>query len=700
MNKSDSEPSLLREFPKPSYEDWHKAAEEALKGAPFDKKMLTPTAEGITLQPIYNELPEKDASLPGIDPFVRGTRASGYISQTWDTAQTLTTCEPEAFNALALEDLNRGQTALYIPLDKAAQTGTGKHKCCGGKGNGGLTLLYASDVETALKGVDLKAAPLYFQSGANAAGVAAILYAGVEKLGFKAADLKGTLGADPIGLLAAKGSLETSADIALGEAAKVAAYNAQKAPAFAAFAVNTLPYNQAGANAVEELAAALATGVEYLRACVNAGLSADEAAAQIVFDLSIGPKFFMEIAKFRAARLVWARAAEAFGAKADAAKLRILARTGLYNKTVNDPYVNLLRTTTEAFSAVVGGVDSLTVGAFDEIIRSADEFSRRISRNQSLILGEECDLRHVVDPSGGSYYIEAITKEIATRAWALFQEIEKQGGILPALKAGFVQGHIAKTAAERIKKFNQRRETLVGTNLYPNLAEKPLEKPDCCCGSKENAGTARIEAVLAKADHAVIAKGLSKGDLDSLIAAAKAGADAGQIFAALAKGADKAEVAALPQGRMAAAYEALRTAAEAYKANTGKAPAIFLATMGPLREHKARADFTRGFFQAGGFNIIYPKGFDSNEAAVKAAVESGAPAVVICSIDDNYPTLVPALTQALKAANPKLRVILAGAPAPEHEAAYKAAGLDDSISIRSNHFETLKNLLTFMGVIA
>ena len=702
MKECDCKNSLLGEFPKPSYEDWHKAAEEALKGAPFEKKLLTPTAEGITLQPIYNETDVVDSSLPGQPQFGRGSRASGYISENWEIAQELPATTPEAFNAQALEDLNRGQTALNIKLDCSVQSGKAPGQCCGGKGKGGcgLSLVHAVDVVTALKGIDLKAAPLNLQSGANALGVSAILFAGLEKLGVKLADVRGTLGADPIGRLAQKGELEISAEKAVAGAVEAAKFNAKNAPEFAAIAVNTMPYNKAGCNAVEELAAALATGVEYMRACVKAGMSADDAARQIVWALSIGPKFFMEIAKFRAGRILWAQAAEAFGASAEAAKLRILARTGIYNKTVHDPYVNMLRTTTEAFSAVVGGADAVTVGAFDEVIRQGDEFSRRIARNQNLILNEECDLRHVVDPAGGSYYVEAMTQELANRAWSLFQEIEKEGGILAALKSGMLQKHIAETAAARIKKFNQRRENLVGTNLYPNLAEKPLESHGCCKKQKE-ARLQQIEAEEAKADKAAIEKALSNTDMESLIAAAKAGACACRIFAAGAKGdTAKAQVPALPQGRMAESYEALRAASEAYKAKTGKAPAIFLATMGPLRQHKARADFTRGFFQAGGFDIIYPKGFESVDAAVKAAVESKAPVVVICSTDDTYPELVPPLAKALKQADPKLRVILAGAPAPEMADAYKQAGLDDSISIKSNHYETLKNLLTFTGVIA
>ncbi len=701
MKDCDCKDSLLKEFPKPTYEQWKKAAEDALKGAPFDKKMLTATAEGITLQPIYDKLPEDaDEGLPGLPSFERGARASGYISTNWEVAQELPALTAAAFNKIALGDLNRGQTALHVPLYWMVQSGKKADPCphC----NRGLFVTHAVDIEAAFKGIDLKIAPVHFESGANAHGVAAIFYTGIEKLGQKVADLKGTLGGDPIGHLARVGELNCSIERAVENLGKIAAYNAKNAPEFAACAVNTLVYNKAGASAVEELAAAIATGVEYMRAFMAQGMSADDAAKQIVFVLSVGPQFFMEIAKLRAARLMWTQAAHALGATPEAAKMRVLSRTGFYNKTVHDPYVNMLRTTTEAFSAVVGGADALSVGAFDEVVRPADEFSRRIARNQSLVLSEECELRQVVDPAGGSYFIETLTKELAEKSWALFQEIEKQGGIISALKAGFIQQQIAKTAAARLKKFNQRRENLVGTNLYPNLAEKPLDAPTDIL-EKVLARIKEVDANNAKADVATVEAGFAKAtDVPAMLNATKAGACAFGVFYYTAENDsnEKAKVTALPQGRMAQAYEDLRAASEAYKVKTGKAPAIFLATMGPLRQHKARADFTQGFFQAGGFDIIYPKGFDLVDSAVKAAIESGAPAVVICSTDDTYPEIVPPLTKALKAANPKLRVILAGAPAPECEAAYNEAGLDGSISVRSNHFDTLKELLVSTGVIA
>jgi methylmalonyl-CoA mutase len=534
---SQNKPLTLDEFPIPSYEDWRKAAEDTLKGAPFEKKLVTKTLEGISIQPIYRK---EDlgalthlGSLPGQPPYVRGTRTTG----AWKVAQE-SPCAP---------------------------------------------------------------------------------------------------GVDPL-IRLVRGVLEKPLDAAFDELAKADQV-----------AVNTRLYSNAGGNAVQELAFALATGVEYLRQAESRGVSIDTLAPKITFGFAMGADFFMGIAKLRAARLLWAKIVAASGGNAESQKMRIHASTTLWNKSKLDPYVNMLRGTTEAFSAVAGGADSLFVGPFDEVVRTPDEFSKRIARNTQVILAEECHFDHVVDPAGGSYYVETLTAQVATAAWAIFQQIEKAGGMTKALEAGIPQKQVKAVAAKTAEQVAQRRISLIGVNVYANATEKPLEG--------DQAGASRKPCGCSCAGHGQPAP---------------------------------SAIETLAPIRGAEPFENLRAAVSASDKKK-----VFLANMGPLRQHKARADFSTGFFQAGGYEVLENRGFKTPEEAAEAAKASGASVAVICSTDDTYPEIVPALVPALKAAG--MTVILAGYPTEQIEA-FKQAGVDEFIHIRANCYEVLSGIATKLGI--
>jgi methylmalonyl-CoA mutase len=629
---------LASEFPSNTHDEWKVAAEKLLKGAPFDKIMLTPTPESITLQPIYEKevlagLPAT-ATLPGQDGYLRGTRTSGYRLASWDIAQELPYADPATFNAALLHDLATGQNAVSIQL----------------AGAGALRLADATDLRTAFKGVLPDAISWHFHAGLRAPALAALFGEWLKEQKDDTAKIRGSLNYDPVGTLAATGQLPLAFDKAYDALATLAKTAAVHLPAFTSAGVVTRAYHDAGASAVEELGAAIATGVAYLRALGERGLDTDAAASQIAFHFSIGGNFFIELAKLRAARILWARIVAELGGTPAAQSMRQHARTGLYNKTKHDPHVNILRTTTEALSGVLGGVDSLTIGTFDEIVRTPEDSSRRLARNTHIILQEECELTAVIDPAGGSWYIEKLTDDIARKSWEFFQKIEEKGGIVAALKAGFVQDTIATSRKSKEKLFGQRRLSLVGTNQYPNIQEKPLD------------GTP--------------------------IAAAKTD-DATAVETA----------PALPSKRLATRYEELRAAATAYKAKNGHGPKIHLANIGPLRRHKARADFTRGFFETGGFEIAGAEGSTDANAIADTAAKSGARLVVICGHDEDYITHVPAIAQAIKAKTPDITLILAGAPG-ENEAAFKAAGLDTYIFVKSDNYETNRQYLQKVGALA
>lgn len=704
---------LLSEFTAPSYEAWRQAAEQTLKGVPFEKKLVGKTYEGIDLQPMYRQ---EDAaglahvnSWPGAFPFVRGSHAAGYTAEPWLISQELPYSTPEEFNQAARHDLERGQTALTLILDTATLLGHDPDEArAGDVGQGGVSVATVDDLAKALTGIDLEQTPLYVRATSAALPTTAVLMALVRRQKRAVDKLRGGIEMDPLCILAESGAYPRSLVGGYDRMAQLIGWAKTNAPHLHMVTVHSQPYHDSGAHAVQELAFVLATAVEYVREMLARNLAIDDVAPRIRFSFSVGANYFMEVAKLRAARLLWAKVIEAFGGNADSQKMALHVRTSAYNKTVYDPYVNMLRTTTEAFAGVVGGCDSLHVGCFDEAIGLPDEFSRRIARNTQIILQQESHLTRVIDPAGGSWYVEKLTHEVARKAWALFQEIEQQGGMGAALAAGFPQAQVAKTAEQRLANLDFRRDVLVGTNQYPNLKESQLETraPDHQALHKKRAahiGEYRT-ALDDQASIVVLEKltNILNASLDDAvemaIEAALAGATLGEIARTLRRGDEtQTTITPLHTHRLAERFESLRQAAEAFQAKTGSRPKVFLANMGPIPQHKGRADFSTGFFQVGGFEVINNDGFATVESAAQAALASGASIVAICSTDDTYPELVPPLTQQIKAAKPDTLVILAGYPADQIEA-HRAAGVDDFIHLRANVVELLSNLQQKLGV--
>jgi methylmalonyl-CoA mutase len=715
MNKdTKNTKKLLEEFPAATPEQWRVAAEKLLKGAPYEKIMERQTPEGIRLEPIFwkevlESLPAAGTQ-PGFDGYLRGTKAAGYRVQPWEIAQEIPYGTPSEFNDAIKADLMRGQDALNVILDIATLKGLDPDSAQAGEvGACGLSLACLNDIKVAFDSIQPDAVSFHIRSGCSGLSVGAIFFAWLKEQGIALDTVKGSLGMDPIAVRAAAGQLPSELAELLDEQAVLAEFCVKEAPSIKSVGVSTLPYHQAGASAVEELGIALATGSAYLTELTERGLDIEDAAKQIRFSFCIGPNFFMEIAKLRAARVLWAQVVAAFGGSAEAQKITMHARTGLYNKTKKDPYVNMLRTTTEAMSGVIGGADSLCVGNFDEITRLPDSFSRRISRNTQVILQEECELTAVVDPAGGSWAVEWLTGQVSEKSWEFFQEIEAKGGIVSAIKDGFIADKLAKTAAGQEKQLNHRRVSLVGTNVYPNLDEKELEDrlPDYTAlrdtRAKEIA-RARIE--LDENTDAKVMAALGKVIevkrpelVSAVIDAILAGATIGEVTKTVRTSAKPSStLTPLPSTRLSAKYEALRAASANYAVKNGHGPKLFLCNLGPLRRHKARADFTKGFFQSGGFEVISPSGFDTPEAAVAALGESGAALTVVCGTDPDYVENFANYATAIKQAYPNTRIILAGFPG-EKEADYRAAGMDDFIFVKSDNYAINRQALELLGVL-
>lgn len=712
-SQTSQPPRLLAEFPPARFEDWRKLVESELKGAPFDKKMVTATYEGIVLKAIYQR---QDASqwphansFPGFAPFVRGATASGYLRRPWEVSQEIAASSPTEFNNAARNFISRGLNALNMVLDQATRSGHDPDWARPEEvGFGGLSIATVGDLDRALDGIDLEKTSLFVRSGASGMPFAALLVALARKRKKTPTALRGCIEMDPLGVLSHEGRLPQSFEGACREMAALTRWAAERAPHLQTICVHSRAWHEAGGSAVEELAFTLATGVEYLREMGRRDLEVDVVAPRMRFAVTVGESFFMEIAKLRALRMLWARAVEVAGGKESAQRLHLHVRTSRWNKTVNDPYNNMLRATVEAFAGVLGGCDSLQVGAFDEVVRRPDEFSQRIARNTQLILQRECHLDHVIDPVGGSWFIESVTGELATRAWALFQEIEKLGGMRAALQAGFPQGKVAATAEQKLKAVRHRRDSIIGINQYAQAGEQPLPVTEVDATAFHKRRVQQVSAhrtaledeaselVLEKLANVVESRG--NGLFEACIEAVSAGATIGEITRAVRINETPCPpVTPVRITRAAVPYEQLRAAADKAAARTGQRPQIFLCTMGSLRDFKARADFSRGFFAAGGYDVLAPDGFATAEAAADAFSRTAARVAVICSTDDKYPVLVPDLTRALRALRPDTFIILAGFPQDQMEA-HRRAGVDDFIHLRADTVEVLTRVHARLGI--
>ena len=697
----------LDEFTPPTDEEWKAACEALLKGAPFEKKMFTKTYEGITFDPMYTRKHTEDilpkGVMPGMGDYLRGVDAAGYIGKPWGIAQACDETLPAENNELLRHEHDKGATIYHIVLDTASRTGVDARQA-ETVGDTGTSVTTVEDMHVLLTGLDLAKFPLYVYAGANAVPLLALVAAARRASGEDMAQVRGIVGADPIGALAADGKLPVSLDAHYDSLAAAARWATVNAPHLRTVFVRSDVYSNGGANDVQEVASVLATATAYLRALCERGLTIDEAASQIAFAFSMGANFFLQIAKLRAVRPLWAQIVGAFGGSAEAQKMRIHARPALFFKTIYDPYVNMLRNTTEIFSGVVGGIDSFESAPFDEPIRKGDEFSRRIARNVQIMLQEEFGLLQPIDPAGGSWAVETLTRQMKEKIWAEFQRIEKEGGIIAALRAGSLQESVAAVLAARFKNADLRRDRIVGNNMYPNMTETLLETRAEDTAALKAQRTADIDAYLSDIDvkhrDEALASLRQAHSVDHAVEAALAGATIAELMTAVTEGNAAETVTAIAPHRWSERFEALRQRTEEYKAEKKDNVKIFLANMGPIPQHKARADFTTGFLQVGAFEVLGNDGFKTVEEAADAARASGADAVVICSTDATYPEIVPALAPKLHEVLPKARVFLAGAAPKDLLETYKEAGIDEYISVRANCYEILESLQKQKGMIA
>jgi len=703
---TDQQLKFAEGFSMPTYEEWVVEVEKALKGAPFDKRMYTKTYEGVTLRPIYTRQdwpPTGDPSgYPAVMPFTRGGRAAGNRVDNWDIRQTYAYPDPAKCNDIILGELERGVRSLKIEFDEAGRRGLDADQPGADvvAGSGGVMLYTVDDLDRLLTGVYLDLVTISLGAGAQTIPAAAMLEALWQRRGVSRSAAKGAFNADPLATLAQRGQLPTSIAAALAQLGELARHTAQTYPDVTAVAVSTLPYHDAGCTEAQDLAISMATAVAYLKAMTAAGLDVDAACRQILFTLSVPCDQFLGIAKLRAARKMWARVAEACGASEPARAMRLDTVTAWRMMSKRDPWVNMLRTTVACFAAATGGADSITVRPFDSTLGLPDALGRRIARNTHVILAEESNLAKVIDPAGGSWYVESRTDELASAAWTEFQAIEKAGGILAVLQDGSLAKSIADAYAQREGALAKRRDALTGISEFPNIFETPFEPQQHDVLAAFRAAGERLQVVRSQASAATSAiAGLGSAPAGHLaeaaVSAAAAGATLGQMAAAL-KG-ETASMPALPQHRFAERFEELRDASDAFQGKSGDRPKIFLANLGPVALHTGRATFAKNFFEVAGIQALGNAGFADAASCAAAFKESGASIAILCSADSVYETMAAEAAAALKGAGCTY-LFLAGNPG-DKKATYTAAGVDDFIFMGGDLLQTTRSTLARLGVI-
>jgi methylmalonyl-CoA mutase len=687
-------------WPDATLEAWRAAVERDLKGASFDKRLVAHTHEGLDIQPLYTAADWDHTGTPGRPPLVRGTTPLGAARKGWDIREDRAEPEPGALNHAILDDLAHGATAVDIRLDDALSLGPGA-----ASGTGAL-LLSLGDLERALDGVHLDMVTLALTPGAafaEAAGLARALCAARE---IDPSTVRLAFNADPLAELARTGSLPAPAEAMLDRLAALAEWTDQALPSSTAVRVNTSPYHDANATAAQDLAYATGTALAYLRAMERRGMPPARAARQIVFRFSLSCNIFLAIAKLRAARRLWSDILGHCGVPEADRAMRIEARTARRSLTHRDPWVNMLRNTASCFAAAAAGADTIISVPFDEPLGLPDEMARRIARNTQTILGEESHLGRVLDPAGGSWYLEHLTDDLARAAWEVFREIELAGGMPRALESGLIHEQLADAYAARLRDIAKRKQAVTGVSEFPATDEAEVVRP--APDTRELAASAAARLAERRADPDLKARldelrreTWSASRFDLLAAAAAAGASTADLADAINTGCEPVSFPPLAPHPYAEPYEAIRDASDAFAAAHGSRPAVCLVAVGPAAEHTARVNFMTGFFGAGGFEVHAPPpctdAAGAAESFARVATESGAHIAAICAADPRYPALIPELAPMLHAAGARA-VVLAGRPG-ENELAFRAAGVDRFVYMGCDVLATLTELMHEEGAL-
>ena len=714
MAPTNASPGVFRSSPAPNggfangrREDWLREVERSLTGRPLSA-LSSRTHEGLTLNPLYvAEDAPASSGFPGLAPFTRGGRS--LTVGGWEVCQLTADADPSQAARSMADDVKRGATSVWVVFDASVRTGSDADDPAAGNGaTDGVLASTTEDLDSLFEPINVARTPVRLGAGGHTFGIAAAFVAAARRHRIEISGLTGSFDVDPLGSLAGDGDVVYGLDRSFALMPDLVAWAAQHAPRVQTVAVSTVPYHMAGASAVDEIAYALATGVEYLRCVVGAGIELETACRSLRMVTAVGRDLFMEVAKLRALRRTWARVVEVAGGAPGTRRTTIQAVTSPRTLTVRDPWTNLLRVSVESFAAAVGGADVITTLPFDSAVGPSDALGRRLATNTQTILREEGHLERVADPAGGSWYVERLTSDLAEAAWTAFQRIEAGGGMRAHFReADGLGADLGSALAARRAAIATRRDPVTGVSSYPNLAESALVRP------RPDLARLRAQAAARLAEHRVACT--PGAELERLASLARRGSGGGAVFAAsveaaaagatiaelanaLASGARASRIVPLPVEREGWMFERLRDASDAQLAAHGSRPRVFLAAMGTIPVHRARSAFAAAFFHAGGFETEGDEeGYLGADGAVAAFADSDARIAVICSSDAVYAEVVPALAPALRSVGART-IVLAGRP-KEHEAEWRAAGVDRFISVGCDVHAVLRDLLAEEGVL-
>jgi methylmalonyl-CoA mutase len=597
----------LSEFNVPSYEEWEKVAAASLKGKPLDK-LFTMTYEGIQLKPVYTK-EDIQSVLP------TEIRESLDNENPWEICQPVTGTTVEEMIQSVQYLVENGVTSLLL-ANKVIKTKEDLHK-----------LLEVIPFNKVSLRISTLRPNLKFEAISS--------YKNVK-------EVHGVVGLDPISQWLLNCSLEKPLDQNFDEMATNAKWAIQHAPSMKTILIQSQPFHDGGANAVQEIGYTLSVAIEYLNQLIKRGMTINEIASQLTFSFSVGSNLFMEISKLRAVKFLWAAIVKEYGGNVEAQKAWIHARTSYTTKTVYDPYVNILRSTVETFAAVIAGVNSITTSTFDEPYYRSTAFSERIARNIQSILKDETHLNKVLDPAGGSWYVENLTEQLSKSAWTLLQEVEKKGGIIPLIRSYSVQKDIEESRDKRWEKISFRKEKIVGTNMYANPYEEftQIINPDPFLDVEEM--------------HDIVLP--------------------------------------IAPMRWSLKFEFIRDEVNSFHKKTGQKLSVHLVNIGNYVKHKPRTDFIKGFFEVGGFEVLQSPSFQSIEEMNKELNGSNPKVIIICGDDNTYLDSGIPFVQALRTIYPASKIYLAGKLEPITLESYQKVGLTNCIHMNTNCYEFLTTL--------
>jgi methylmalonyl-CoA mutase len=676
--------------------DWQDLATKELRGKPLEA-LTWNTPEGIDVKPVYTseDIADIQESLPGFFPFTRGVKATMYAGRPWTIRQYAGFSTAEESNAFYKRNLAAGQKGLSVAFDLATHRGydSDHPRVTGDVGKAGVAIDSVEDMKILFSDIPLDQMSVSMTMNGAVIPCLAFYIVAAEEQGVSPDKLAGTIQNDILKEFMVRNTYIYPPAPSMRIIADIIEYTAQNMPKFNSISISGYHMQEAGSTLSQELAFTLADGMEYVRAAMSKGLEVDAFAPRLSFFFCIGMNFFMEVAKLRAARTMWAKIMKDFGATTEKSMmLRTHCQTSGVSLTEKDAYNNVIRTTVEAMAAALGGTQSLHTNALDEAIALPTDFSARIARNTQLVLQEETGITNVVDPMGGSYYVESLTQGLIEEAQKLIDEVEEMGGMTKAVEAGLPKLKIEEAAAGKQARVDRGEEVVVGVNKYPNPNEADIELLEVDNEKVRASQIARLEAMRAQRDDAACSAALAaltdvaktgQGNLlAAAVHAARARASLGEISMAMETefGRHKAEIKSV-SGVYGSAYEgdadfaALTKDIEAFQTSEGRRPRMLVVKMGQ-DGHDRGAKVIATAFADLGFDVDVGPLFQTPEEAARQAIEADVHIVGVSSLAAGHKTLVPQLIKALEAEGAgDIRVICGGVIPPADYDFLRSAGV-------------------------